>query len=224
MKPGDFHIGVIDFFSVLLPGALLAGMIAIVLPMPPALMLLLDSETAKWIAFALAAYALGHFVFLISAELDRFYDSYRRRRWPDADGPGKPFKEATALRCRHFANGCEAEEDLPMNTFKWAKSVLMVRAPAALADVNRYEADSKFFRSMALVLPVVAIVCALSQLWPAALLALSLAFMSFLIYAQQRYKSTEWAYQYLLVLDRLGELRNGPRRPEKPATEGSAPE
>jgi hypothetical protein len=210
---------VIDFFSILLPGALLAGTLAIVLPVPAALHPLLDSDTAKWVAFALAAYGLGHFAFLISAKLDHLYDAYRPWKWPESDHDGKPYKEATILRCRHFDNGSPPEYDLPMNSFKWTKAVLMARAPAALADVNRYEADSKFFRSMTLVLPIVGAAGAWRVDWIALPAALSLAVISFLIYAQQRYKSTEWAYQYVLVLDRLGQLGTGGKLAEKQAAE-----
>jgi hypothetical protein len=156
MKPGDFYVGVIDFFSILLPGSLLVGTIATMVPMPSSLEPLLGSDTARWVAFALAAYALGHFVFLISALLDILYDKYRPLRWPNANDAEQPFKQAAALHYAQFPVG-KPGDGVPMNTFKWAKSVLMMRAPAALADVNRYEADSKFFRSMAVVLPLVGV-------------------------------------------------------------------
>ena len=93
-----------------------------------------------------------------------------------------------------------------MNTFKWAQSVLMLRAPAALADVNRYEAHSKFFRSMAIVLPVAGGAVDRFTNWQAFPAALASAVVSFVIYASLRFKSTEWAYRYVLVLNRLGEL------------------
>lgn len=217
MKPGDFFVGVIDFFSILLPGSLLAGILAVMLPLPPALEPLLASETAKWVAFALAAYALGHFVFLISALLDILYDAYRPKRWPHSDDEDRPFKQANALRHAQFPVG-DLDKGRPMNTFKWAKSVLMMRATAALAEVNRYEADSKFFRSMAVVLPVGGVAgeeMGFTEVLPASLL---LTIVSFVIYAQQRFKSTEWAYVHVLVLDRLGELEKGRTAPKDRST------
>ena len=219
MKPGDFFVGVIDFFSILLPGSLLAGTFAVMLPLPAPLEPLLASDTAKWVAFALAAYALGHFIFLISALLDGLYDLYRPRRWPRSDDEEQPFKQANALRYAQFPIG-KSDQGLPMNTFKWAKSVLMIRAPAALAEVNRYEANSKFFRSMAVVLPIGGVAghgIGFAQVLPASLV---LTFVSFLIYAQQRFKSTEWAYIHVLVLDRLGELEGGRTTPRNQATAG----
>ncbi|MBV9884203.1 MAG: hypothetical protein JO276_14430 [Sphingomonadaceae bacterium] len=206
MKPGDFYVGVIDFFSILLPGALLAGTVMMVRPITGPMPPLLSSETAQWVTFALAAYAIGHFAHLISSILDPLYDLYRPVRWRDCNHDLGPFQSATTLRRKHFRNKAPVKEGRPMNTFKWAQSVLMLRAPAALADVNRYEAHSKFFRSMAIVLPVAGGAVDRFTNWQAFPAALAFAVVSFVIYASLRFKSTEWAYRYVLVLNRLGEL------------------
>ena len=207
MKLSDLYVGVIDLFAILLPGALLAGALAVLIPIPEPLQGLLASEGARWVAFAFAAYALGHFAFLLSAKADDwFYDGYRKKKWPKADDPGKLYPMATGLRLAQFPNGANPGDDLPMNTFKWAKTVLMLRAPGALADVQRYEADSKFFRSMMVVLPVIGIIGPLIGIWPLLPLAILFTWFSFRSYAERRYKSTEWAYQYALVLEKLGGL------------------
>jgi hypothetical protein len=39
----------------------------------------------------------------------------------------------------------------PTNTYQWSRAVLRLRAPTALAEVLRLEADSKFFRSLFVV-------------------------------------------------------------------------
>jgi len=207
MKLGDLYVGVIDLFAILLPGALLAGALAVLIPIPEPLQGLLASEGARWVAFAFAAYALGHFAFLLSAKADDwYYDKYRKKKWPKADDPERPYPLATRLRQAQFSNGANPEDNLPMTTFKWAKTVLMLRAPDALADVQRYEADSKFFRSMMVVLPLVGFIGALIDMWPLVPVAILLTWLSFRSYAERRYKSTEWAYQYALVLEKLGGL------------------
>lgn len=216
IKPGDFFVGVIDLFSILLPGTLLAASLAILIPTPPPLQNLLAVGGARWVAFALAAYALGHFAFLLSARLDPHYDRFRDRKWPDFKAAGSPFEEATKLRDAQIARP-KGPEDHRINTFKWAKTVLMLRAPAALADVNRYEADSKFFRSLVVVLPAVGLIAGLKEMWLVLPVALVLARVSFSIYAEQRYKSTQWAYHYVIVLGRLGELDKA-RAPDPGAT------
>lgn len=206
-KMSEFYVGVIEFFSILLPGAMLAAVLVMAgdaaqVGLPP----LLASEAAQWVAFALAAYALGHFLFLAASPIDRlFYDPYRRRVWPRRDDHAYLF--ATELREAYFRRVTDGWRDCPMNTFAWAKALLRLKAPAAAADVERYEADSKFFRSLIVVLPLSGLVLA----WIGAfqghrlmLLALPvgllLAWVSFLRYAERRYKSTEWAYRYVLTL------------------------
>jgi hypothetical protein len=197
-KPSEFYIGLMEFFSILLPGALLTA--ALIVQWEPqgqeGIARLLAVPGANWIAFALVAYALGHFAYLAAASIDSpLYDRYREWRWPERDDCC--YVRATAALKAFF--GTAQGKDVPMNTFAWAKSVLQLKAPAALADVERYEADSKFFRSLIVVLPIAGPLLADTPR-VAILPALAVALISFLCYAARRHKSTEWAYRYLLVL------------------------
>jgi hypothetical protein len=207
-KPADLYVGVVELFAVLLPGALL--MAAIVLVAAPLVgetfQPLLNSSQAQWVAFGFSSYALGAFVFPIASRLDdRLYDPYRLRQWPREDDHG--YVLATALRHSFFGDPAGADGDIPMNTFAWAKSLLMLHAPSAFGDVQRYEAESKFFRSLIVVLPAVGVLAAAKwvlvspiQAAAALVLALILARLSFDRYAERRHKSTEWAYRYIIAL------------------------
>jgi hypothetical protein len=207
-KPADVYVGVVELFSVLLPGALLlaaivqaAGAGASILFSP-----LLDTDEAQWVAFVFAAYALGAFVFPVASTLDtRLYNPYRQRRWPKETDFA--YNRATELRQRFFGPEDSAVVDRPMNTFAWAKTLLMFRAPGAFADVQRYEAESKFFRSLIIVLPVAGVLLAAKWLAQSPALAGAtvvsgavLARLSFQRYAERRQKSTEWAYRYVITL------------------------
>jgi len=255
VKPADVYVGVIELFSVFLPGALLTASLALLLQLTPGVMApLLDTEGAQWAAFAVAAYALGAFVASGAAEIDGPYDTYRSRRWPDTEG--SPYRRATSLRLAFFKAGDKLGEpvgmpladpgdtgsrpmhpalkaalyllvgvrppelarpalgtparplDRPMNTFTWAKTMLLLRAPAAFAEVQRHEAESKFFRSLILVLPIAGLAAAvhwaLTGQYLLAALALAapwpLARLSFSRYAERRRKSTQWAYNYVISL------------------------
>src|SRR5882724_9793210 len=84
-KLGDFYVGVIGLFSVLLPGGFL--MAALVLVVPPAYSAffapLLTTVATQTAAFVFSAYALGALMFLPASQLDSLlYDPYRRRKWP----------------------------------------------------------------------------------------------------------------------------------------------
>lgn len=77
--PQKFFIGLMDFFSILLPGALLTYFLAgevgpVVLGDRYAK---LDGAQA-WVAFQLASYLFGHLVFLFGSWLDEFYYWPRR--------------------------------------------------------------------------------------------------------------------------------------------------
>src|SRR5689334_8499167 len=73
-------IGLMDFFSILLPGALLTYLLMgeagpIVLG-PDRYYRLAGAE--GWAVFLFASYLFGHLVFLLGAWLDEFYDWIRR--------------------------------------------------------------------------------------------------------------------------------------------------
>src|SRR5256885_4363402 len=80
-KPSDAFVGMLDFFAILLPGALLTLIV-----MVPARRYLFDGnilpplqgEAQSWVAFVFASYLLGHFVFLLGSHLDSFYDKTYR--------------------------------------------------------------------------------------------------------------------------------------------------
>ena len=201
LKPSEVYVGVMELFSVFLPGALLAAALVATWgarPLPPGAASLLSSSGAQWVAFAMLSYALGHFMFMLSASIDYpLYDRYRNRRWPRRDDDA--YRQATAIRHRFFRTD-PTRGDAPMNTFAWCKAILLIQSPAACASVERFEADSKFFRSLIVVLPLFGLFMAIAGEWLALPVAFALSVLSFLRYAERRHKSTEWAYYYTLVL------------------------
>ena len=207
MKPADVHIGVIEFFSIVLPGALLtAALVAVWSGPPPMSRLVLSSTAVEWVAFAILAYTLGHFIFLIASVLDHpLYDRYRNWRWPKR--PDGAYALALIERNRFFGRPLDFARDVPMNTFVWAKSLLVMHCPVANAAVEHFEADSKFFRSLVIALPLVGAVLAHAGSPLALPTSLALSLLSFVRYAERRNKSTEWAYRYALVLCRDRELQ-----------------
>jgi hypothetical protein len=70
-EPQKFFVGLVDFFSVLMPGGLLAY-----LGKDLAAQALLGKYSYKlegteaWMVFLFASYLLGHFIFLIGSVLD----------------------------------------------------------------------------------------------------------------------------------------------------------
>lgn len=222
-KLSDFHINAMALLSVVLPGSLV--MAALVLGVHGAAVArfwLPLAEEARWVAFALAAYAAGHFVYLIASTLDEWaYEPFRNRMWPDdasarhrrkaaqvagtsegaaaARSPKVPFRIATELR-QASLDRPEWQGAEPINTFRWAKLVLLLKFPAAHVAVESFEADSKFFRSLVVALPVAGFLMRRPGEWLVPVVALLLALLSFLRYAERRHKAAEWAFQSVIVL------------------------
>jgi len=202
MKPSEFFVGVIDFFAILLPGAIATAILAPVLG--PAIVGRLfaapTTEVGAWAMFLTSAYLLGHLIFLVGSYIDPFYNVLRKRLNPY--GNESAFQAAARIRDAMV----DPSEAGALNPFQWSRSVLIASCPAAAEDVHRLEADSKFFRSIMVVCVMAAVVFAASGEGVDALFALALVLPCFFRYYERRLKSTTQAYLHVVTLHRLGRL------------------
>lgn len=228
-EPEKFFIGVIDFFSILMPGALLTYLgkdwIASTVLGRPGLPL---QGTEAWMIFLFLAYLLGHIAFLLGSLLDKPYDLLREctslgqsRRL----AKGKEFSnhgmrklarrifgenadtavvQAVRIKSRALA-GMSAGSSV--NAYQWCKARLSREHPPGLVAVQRFEADSKFFRSFAIVLVVLAVISLFQYQQPHKLLlaAVCLAFLlpALWRYMDQRFKATQQAYWFVITLESM---------------------
>lgn len=222
--PQKLFIGLMDFFSILLPGALLTWLL-----MSEAGPVVLGGRYAKldgaqaWTAFLFASYLFGHLVFLLGSWLDELYDWVRRytlntqivllaRRgrllpWPVRALIWLVFKRERnlavdrAARIKQQALGPLRAKDA-INTFQWCKALLNVESPASLAVVQRFEADSKFFRCFTIVLLLLLIAWPWQHQWPLAgvPVVLVLLLLALWRYMEQRFKATNQAYWSVITL------------------------
>lgn len=88
-----------------------------------------------------------------------------------------------------------------INAFQWSKIRLSETHPQELAAVQRFEADSKFFRSFTVVLLVLIMICAIVRNWASALVCAVLLLLSLWRYVNQRFKATQQAYWSILALE-----------------------
>jgi 8-oxo-dGTP pyrophosphatase MutT (NUDIX family) len=246
-EPQKFFIGLVDFFSTWLPGAILAYLLTIT---PPFGDQLNPTSAEHWAVFLVGSYLLGHFIFVLGSRLDLVYDWLRQGT---RDGQiqrlakGKPLsswlsrkfgrlvfgKHDRALRqVIRIKEACLGPSGAAgaVNAFQWSKARLAVEKPDGLGLVHRFEADSKFFRSLLVMLLI-----AIPWLWWAhqdligvllpqaprilvgALLAIAVAGLlglSFWRFVDLRSKSTSQAYWLILALEgeRAGEPRSVPPR------------
>jgi hypothetical protein len=218
MKPQDLFIGVIDIFAVFLPGMIFTGYLSTYKDIRNFAKLLVpaNDSTAYWILFLLSSYFIGHIFFLIAAHFDDTCDKETiPKLYRDAKDAAR--KLAETARQSHASSSTDTlptdETDRGKEMFRWAKSVLTQFSPAAMNEVARYEADSKFFRSTCLVAIILAIALffqflimvtktSLSLSWPylfSAITSAALSILSWLRYAERRAKSSEWAFRHVAV-------------------------
>jgi hypothetical protein len=202
--------------------------------------------TSRAFAFFLESYLFGHFVYGLSSPLDDLYDRLRNDagttklydrvtqirgkhvraadaavatetidKWPDPKSLHR-WPRAIAWLTQGSWRADLPKTDKVMNTFKFALALLQLRNPASLLGVRRLEADSKFFRSVVVLLVVLLIVIGAHLAWHVAttragqpptwlvdvalgLIDWALLRMSFARYCEQRQKTVELAYQLLVV-------------------------
>lgn len=205
-EPKSFYFGVVDFFSIMLPGGVLVLFLYPSLgpylfgPVLPAI----KGDVAGWVIFLFAAYLFGHFVFLLGSYLDEIYDPIRKLMWPGNKDLAYP--QASAIKRRQLSK----QQDKAINTFQWSKAMLVLGHPEGMAEVGRLEADSKFFRSLVVVLAFLLVLMIAHGQQDYLVLVLSAMFvLSFWRYVERRYKSTQHAYWYMIAVDAMNKGRRG---------------
>ncbi|WP_298469676.1 hypothetical protein [uncultured Erythrobacter sp.] len=242
MKPSDFMIGLINFLSILLPGAIATTLL---LHVSPELRELSDTlpqhDVFAWTAFFAAAYFAGHLIFLVGSWLDPVYDAVRRRRHPLPEKEPKdpvwfdPILDFLLKRRlpwvrkepdQKFANSYTVVDTLRRdimteaevagtNSFQWSRALLIQNCSAAHKDIEVHEADQKFFRSLVILSFVLAAGAAIALEWVVAVIALAAMVASFVRYYNRRLKTVTLAYIHVLTLYRSGDLNFRPVRDEQ---------
>ena len=242
-EPQKFFIGLMDFFSILLPGALLTYLLmGEVGPVVLGDRYSTLEGAQAWAAFLFASYLFGHLVFLLGSWLDEFYDWVRRRAlntqiatvacrgrliaWPVRVLVWLVFRDERnlsvdrALKIKQQAlAGLQAKDSI--NTFQWCKVLLNAESPASLAVVQRFEADSKFFRCFTVVLLLLLAVWPWQHHWPLSGIPVVLGLLPLALwrYMGQRFKATNQAYWSVITLT----ARGGKMKIDKVASAAGSP-
>ena len=224
-EPSKFFAGLIDFFSILLPGAVFAYLLAYLLkdtklgwPVYSDL-----KSVNDWTLFWFASYLLGHVLFLFGSLLDEYvYEPIRDGtdvRQIDRLVKNRPLSPrfVRLLASLYFDRDADIAMDRvvaikedylnrvqaadAVNAFQWSKAKLALEHPEALHIVNRFEADSKLFRSFIPVLLGLMGWALYGRNWRLTGILSLLVGFSFWRYLEQRYKSTQQAYWTILTAE-----------------------
>ncbi len=231
-KPADFFVGITDLFSIILPGAVMTFVLLCIVKTNYAVTFdkLPLEGVGGYAAFLVAAYLLGHVIDLIGASvIDNLYDliyaNWKRsepislRQWLKAT-PNRLWIEV-----RHgYRSIFHKREDNPrlenkllvvarevagkdrppgVNVYKWARSWTMLKSGAASTEIERLQANSKFFRGMVTVSAITGICFFTLQAphakaWGWACIALAVA--CFFRFSDLRWKAVEQTYVFFIAL------------------------
>lgn len=159
VNPANLYVGVVELFSILLPGAILTFLLCwtpflskhIVATefthnRPP------DIPGIRAIAFAVVSYVTGHFLralgYFVMVPLFEDYHarSLEKRRRSTAEPINQPPPAATRLKTK--INDIVGAENSPEERFRWSMAYLSYYSPQATARLDSLDAACKFFRNL----------------------------------------------------------------------------
>lgn len=221
-EPQIFFIGLINFFSILLPGAALAFLLRNKIEVwVQGTDCNIHDNAEQWVLFFLVSYLLGHFLFLLGSILDdNVYEPIRSStegqtiyrlskgkkiypnllRWFARQYFKKNSDTAVdaVFRIKNSSLQSIKAQDA-VNAFQWCKAKLALEHPYALAIANRFDADSKFFRSFSPVLIGILMWKFYELQRVLAVIVLVLLYLAFSRYVDQRFKAMQQAYWFILI-------------------------
>jgi hypothetical protein len=204
----SFKTYLLDILSIILPGALLLAVLTLVESVKHIFAYIFPSKNSEALNVAIflgLAYMLGHFIFLIGSLLDDLiYEKVTKVYWTNQQ------ITAYAIQLKEEKTGIVDKDTL--NAFKWSCAWLLANQQSMYSVVERYIAESKFFRSNIIVLLIAIIVFVFHGEIQLTLFAFLFLILSTIRYLTQRHKSIETAYQF--VITAMEKQFDGPPREE----------
>jgi len=199
MKPGDFFISLADFFAILLPGAIFTFILWWFLDWwTPETSLAFSSGAQGWIVFLVASYVFGHLLHQVGSLLDHAYDKWYVPRFKRKKGQ----EERLLTLTRELMRGMLGNDVAMTSAWSWATSYTRIHSDSAARELERVGAESKFFRSLAIVLFLTSFALAIRPCWLGAGIALVLAGFSCWRFFVKRWSATQLTYEYFILLTR----------------------
>jgi hypothetical protein len=193
-KPNDFYLGVIDFFSIFIPGAVLLFLEqAKIIELEKYLHILSDHTPANdtswiiWTAFAVASYMSGHFLFIIGGRLNNIHDM---RREPLSNQVDKTLLSKIGLK----------NDTKNSVLLRKVKIYILLHSSSGFSEIERQLANYKFFRTLTIVFSVDAILSIFPLNAPRFVLSVLLVIVCFLRFQDLREETEKLALTMLEFL------------------------
>jgi hypothetical protein len=207
VKPSDYFLSLIEFFGILLPGALLCYLF---LPEANyifgALRIQIVEDYQGWIVFIVASYLVGHYIdyfgrtiklsynrFLFSFEKLRTY--HRRRDIGEL--------HSYVSRQMHRAFGASEMVAYYIPTLAWATSFVRQKSPLTAMEIERLQASSGFFVNFSVVLLLVSVKWGVIGSFLASAVTVGISIFSFFVFRHLTTEILRYTYTYYIVLEKL---------------------
>jgi membrane protein implicated in regulation of membrane protease activity len=145
-KANELYLGIVDLFAVILPGAIIAFVFEKGFDIDSRYQGLRGAQ--GWVVFLAASYVIGHLISALGGLLlDKIYDTGFKL--------SKEHSGYFRIRIRardvvqSILKSFYSDKD---NAMEWAGIIARLGSQAASMEIDRLEADSKFFRSLTTVL------------------------------------------------------------------------
>lgn len=146
-KPNEFFLGLVDFIAILLPGALLTGILLAVdnfhrvwysSESAPLFQLAQDDKTVAifWVSFIFTSFGLGYFLSSIASGLDVLADKIRNELFPYKRLLFKQFIEQK----KNKKIGANYDEPIP-GANAYGNEFLVVNTDTGITEVDKSEFD-----------------------------------------------------------------------------------
>ncbi len=139
-KPGDLMLSVLDFFGILIPGAVLTFLHGDLILGPLGLSMGKLQTLSDWIPAFFLSYVLGHFLSAFSVPLNQL-----AVRFPSKETKG--YEKAV----RNQITLPPGVPDNRKNVYYSAYTFIRIKSTEAMAELERQAAEYKLFRSLTLL-------------------------------------------------------------------------
>lgn len=199
-SPNNFYIGIIDLFAIFLPGSLVALTLYYYKHAQAEAFLRTSGQSDFFSGFVLlfASYLFGHIISQASAYLDKYlYDKVKDKLYKNQT----LLNQVKKVRTDVYHN---TPEDMNLvSTYEWAELKLQKELPQVVQEAERYIADSKFFRSLLLILFVLGFILLFNKNYSLSVSCFLIAAFSLIRYFHKRQKAVKTLYKGIVFIEML---------------------
>jgi hypothetical protein len=207
VKASDYFLSLIEFFGILLPGALLCFLF---LPEARYILGALNIQVVKGyqelIVFTVVSYLVGHYINYfgrtIRISYNRLLFSFEKlRTYHRHRDIGE--LHSYVSRQMHRAFGASEMVTYYVPTLAWATSFVRQKSLLTAMEIERMRASSAFFANFFVVLLLISIKWLIVGSILAAAITLGLSIFSFFVFRHLTTEILRFTYTYYIVLEKL---------------------